>query len=476
MAISEIDLSGDAQGVIVAPAGCGKTELVANTLRAHAGSKPILVLTHTNAGVAALKHRLNRAKVDSSRYRLSTIDGWALRLVSMFPGLSELTAEIREIKSPKTAYPKIREAAGRMLAAGHITDPLQASYARVIVDEYQDCSLRQHLIVKITSSVLPTCVLGDPMQAIFGFNPSDPLIPWRTVIEEYGLLGELTVPWRWINSHHRPLGDWLLTVRRDLMIGRSIDLRSGPSEVKWIELVGSVADHMTLASAARWTGRGQEGSVLVIGSSTNAASRHKIASTVKGATVVEPVDLSDLVNFCAGMDFAATNALEQLLEFGSCAMTGISPSLLSRRVKTLTAGKSRKAANAVERAAVAFELERSHSAGAELLVLISQEESSRSYRPTVLRGCIRALQLSAATEGLALRDAAVRIREEQRVFGRTMPKRAVGSTLLLKGLEAEGAVVLCADEMNSRNLYVAMTRGSSYLTVCCKSPVLCPSS
>ena len=61
------------------------------------------------------------------------------------------------------------------------------------------------------------------------------------------------------------------------------------------------------------------------------------------------------------------------------------------------------------------------------------------------------------------------------MIGRPLPKRAVGSTLLLKGLEADIAVVLNADELDARNLYVAITRGSAKLVVCSKSSTLNPS-
>lgn len=48
------------RGTITAPAGCGKTHLIAEALTNRAETKPILVLTHTNAGVAALRERLER--------------------------------------------------------------------------------------------------------------------------------------------------------------------------------------------------------------------------------------------------------------------------------------------------------------------------------------------------------------------------------------------------------------------------------
>jgi hypothetical protein len=68
-------------GTITAPAGCGKTHLIADTLSNNPVAKPVLVLTHTNAGVASLRSKLDKLSVAPSKYRLSTIDGWAIRLV-----------------------------------------------------------------------------------------------------------------------------------------------------------------------------------------------------------------------------------------------------------------------------------------------------------------------------------------------------------------------------------------------------------
>lgn len=63
------------RGTVTAPAGCGKTHLIAESLRNNPAKKPVLVLTHTNAGVASLRTKLNGLKVETSKYRLSTIDG-----------------------------------------------------------------------------------------------------------------------------------------------------------------------------------------------------------------------------------------------------------------------------------------------------------------------------------------------------------------------------------------------------------------
>ena len=101
-------------------------------------------------------------------------------------------------------------------------DPLRQRLAtrvrHVIVDEYQDCSLRQHALMSWAAQVLPTCVLGDPMQAIFGFG-SDGLASWTEVCAYFPVAGELTTPWRWINAGAEPLGRWLLEVRAKLRLG-----------------------------------------------------------------------------------------------------------------------------------------------------------------------------------------------------------------------------------------------------------------
>ena len=137
-------------------------------------------------------------------------------------------------------------------------------------------------------------------------------------------------------------------------------------------------------------------------------------------------------------------------------------------------GTARNPPTDVEVVALSFTRAPSHRAAIDVLVEISKEGGVSAHRPAVLRACIKALQLCDGTEGLSFHEAAIRIREQNRLVGRPLPRRAVGSTLLLKGLEAEVAVVLNAGALDARNLYVAMTRGSKALTVCAPTPILNP--
>ncbi len=472
MAGNDIDILAIDRGAVTAPAGCGKTHLIAQALIRHTGAKPILVLTHTNAGVVALRARLDRAGVSPKTYRLSTIDGWVMRLISTFPTRSAHGPDLLKLDNPRMDYPNIRVAAVNLLKAGHVTDILAASYARLLVDEYQDCSIRQHAVLVYVAQTLPTCVLGDPMQAIFGFG-DDGLAKWNEqVCVRFPIAGELDTPWRWINANAAPLGQWLLDVRSKLLRDGPIDLRAAPDAVKWVELDGT-DDHRRRLLAARVGPPDGIGSVLIIGDSTSPNSQRQFASQTPGAVAVEAADLKDLVSFARSFDFSAPDALERLAQFAQSVMTNVGAVDLVRRVESLMRGTARRPPTDVERAALGFVQGPSHDTAADLLVEIGKEGGVRIHRPAILRGCIRALHLCGA-EDLTLYDAAIRMREQNRFVGRPLPKRAVGSTLLLKGLEAEVAVVLDASALDARNLYVAMTRGSKVLVVCSQTPILRP--
>jgi AAA domain len=472
MADDEIDLLSLRRGTVTAPAGCGKTHLIAQSLTRHGDAKKrILILTHTNAGVVALRGRLDRAGVRPTAYRLFTIDGWAMRLVSMFPNRAAHDQSLLNLANPATDYPKIRVAAARLLKAEHVNDVLSASYARLIVDEYQDCSVRQHGLVGFASNSLPTSVLGDPMQAIFGFGMDD-LANWDdTVCKHFPLAGELATPWRWINAGAEALGEWLLDVRGKLLRGEPIDLRDAPLEVTWVELDGT-EDRKRQLTAAGVNAPGRNGSVLIIGDSKSPDSQRQFASQMPGAVTVEAVDLRDLVAFARRFNIAAPDALEQLAQFAQSVMTNVGAADLVQRIQALNRGRARQAGTDLEKAALRFLAAPSCLGAVELLVEIGKEGGVRAHRPAVLRACIKALQLCHGTEELTFADAAIRMREQNRLIGRPLPKRAVGSTLLLKGLEAEVAVVLNASNLDARNLYVAMTRGSKKLIICSESPVL----
>lgn len=470
MAAADIDLRTIGRGLVIAPAGCGKTQLITDALARHDGSKPILVLTHTNAGVAALRGRLEKASVKPSAYRAATLDGFAIKLISTFP--QRAGHDPRIVTGARPNYEAIRDTATRLVAAGHLNDILAASFAQLYVDEYQDCSTRQHALVTWLAQSLPTAIVGDPFQAIFGFG-ADQLADWQTdVLAFFPKAGELTTPWRWNNAGAHDLGQWLLSIRSDLAAGKPIDLRTAPGSVQWVQLDGRQDDALRQAAAS--VAAPGDTKVLIIGDSTDPRGQRRFARQVEGAVTVEAVDLRDLTEFGSALDLARPDALSVVAGFAENLMSAFSASDLVKSVSTAHAGKLGRALTAIEQAAVRFDNSRSLADVADLLTTINRAGGVRCYRPAVLAAAQRALQLATSPEGPSFREATVTIREYSRLIGRPLAKRSVGSTLLLKGLEADISVVLNAGALNARNLYVAMTRGSRQVVVCTPTPILNP--
>ena len=468
----EIDLLAIERGTVTAPAGCGKTHLIGDALGRHAGPKPILVLTHTNAGVAALRTKLERISVPSRRYRLSTIDGWAIRLVKTFPNRSGISAETLELRNRTTDYPAIRDSAWRLLQDGHVNDILAATYDRLIVDEYQDCSIRQHTIVHCAAMTLRTCVLGDPMQAIFGFG-ADRLADWdEHVCQHFPIIAQLKIPQRWVQVGEEAFGQWLLRAREHFKQGRGLDLTAVPSNVSWVQLAGDERDHEILRRAGSTSARANEKTLII--AETWPKAQREIAKLIPGAVTVENVDLTDLIKFSDGFDLNSPGALGHLIEFAGSVMTNVGTAHMLARVDSLRRGRARRGASDAENAAIDFGDNPSYAAAASLLGTIAAQGGVHDYRPAILRGAYNMLNACSVSPTMTPAEAATIVREQSRLVGRPLAKRTVGSTLLLKGLEAEICIILSPEKMDRRHLYVAMTRGSKRLIICSRQKHLRP--
>ncbi|WP_200962059.1 UvrD-helicase domain-containing protein [Pseudovibrio sp. POLY-S9] len=467
----DIDLLNVQLGSVSAPAGCGKTHLIATSLLRHDGVKPVLILTHTNAGVAALRARLQNMGVPRKAYRITTIDGWAMRLIGTFPQRSGHPPNTLALKNPRKDYPAIRAGVQNIFRGNHIRDVLQATYARLIVDEYQDCVLEQHAMVSKIAEVLPTCVLGDEMQAIFGWG-NNVLVNWQTDVQaRFPAVGQLETPWRWRNVGTEGFGQWLLWAREALRAGNPIDVRTTPPEVHWMQITGK-ADIANLTRASNVRPPNDNGSVLIVCDSTRPQRHRQIASRAFGAVVVENADLTDFIRFSENFDFRAADAVDKIVDFAGDTLTGVATAHFKKRVKSIHAATARTPPTDAEIAAVNFINVPSPSNAVGLLVEINKQQGVTSLRPALLRTCIQALNACSNVDDFY--EMAVKAREQSRVLGRSLPRKAVGSTLLLKGLEADVAVIIDTEQLSARDLYVAMTRGSRQLIICSTNPILNP--
>lgn len=99
------------------------------------------------------------------------------------------------------------------------------------------------------------------------------------------------------------------------------------------------------------------------------------------------------------------------------------------------------------------------------LALMANPETS-AYRRDLLYRFLNVLKIHIDGEATTLLEAVNLYQREMRHTGRPInhPK-LIGTTLLVKGLEYDHAVILDADALDAKELYVAMTRGSRSLTI-----------
>lgn len=453
-------------GSIVAPAGCGKTHLITEALSIRP-QKPILVLTHTTAGVSALKKRLRRLFVPSSHYVVTTIDGWAVRIANSFPVSCSVSASP---DNPRQYYPELRQSVLRTLNSGALYEIIKASYSRLLVDEYQDCDNNQHNIIASLTQVLPTVVFGDPMQCIFNF--AGPMPDWQHEVQRrFPLLGTLDTPWRWNNAGAPVLGEWILAARETLQQGITLNLTDCPNHVQWHQLTNvDQTDLVNQQNAQqRIINRYQSDSFLVIGSSINERSRHRYAQSSRTTQVVEQVQLTQIINAAEQFDCLSGMALvESILTAARTMVTNVEMARTLARIQSILAGRNRQPPTILENALSTVANSNARTDILMALQEIERKDGTRIYRRNAFTALKDSVSLSISSPNKTISESAMIIREQIRQRGDSrIPKRAIGSTLLLKGLEADHCLILDANarEMNSKHLYVALSRGAKTVTV-----------
>lgn len=444
---------------LTAPAGCGKTELIARAV-GHRLKGRQLVLTHTHAGVKALRDRLRKLGVPAVYYHVDTIAGWSLRYALAFPGLSGLES----FHPQPEEWGKVYEGAFRLLQVSTIKKIVGYSYGGMYVDEYQDCALPQHQIVLKLASIIPCRVVGDPLQGIFDFEGS--IVNWNTdVIANFPAIPPLTKPWRWSNVNPA-LGQWLVRFRQDLVSGNSVDLQSAPLQLRPLSPQEQRAACFSLVPAA--------GSVVAIEKWPHSA--HKLASGLKGSfTSMEEMECKDLLSWCEKIENATGGERAiAVIDFAATCLTKVSTELAKVKEKLVSGDSSFARLQKHKNVALCLQQitsSRDIDLVEKALDGIRRIEGSILYRRELWNEMKRVIaNYEAGDSGLS--EVAWRQRSRASVMGRLVERRVVSRTLLVKGLEFDHAVVLNADTLNAKELYVAMTRGSKSLTVLSSSPTI----
>ena len=462
-------------GYVVAPAGYGKTHLIADAVGLATTRQ--LVLTHTYAGVNALRRKMRELRVPSSACRVDTIASWALRLCLSYADASGWAVQRPAGEQWTTLY----RTCAALLDHPFIRRILKASYGGLYVDEYQDCSTDQHQLVLSLARDLPCRVLGDPLQAIFDFEDESP-VDWDGEIpDNFMRLGQLETPHRWVRARQPALGAWLQAARSHLEEGRPLDLTRLVDGVTIRHAEDENALLIAQGNACRHFDCERRHSVIAIhkGHQHYKAKCHRLARNIGGRfSSIEEIEGRDLFSFIDRVERARTNQmrLKKLVAFAADCMTSVGDNLPAPTFRgEHTQIRSNTRNPAVAAAANAYLADPSCVSMAGFLDALNALPEVRVIRADLFYRMMGVLKKHLLHPDLTLRDAAERYHSEFRYRGRPVGRRRlIGTTLLVKGLEFDHAIVLDAMSLSRKELYVALTRGARSLTIISTTATLNP--
>ncbi|MGZ3789252.1 MAG: hypothetical protein ACXVLQ_12060 [Bacteriovorax sp.] len=448
------NIASGRSGYIVAPAGCGKTEAIVKAVAEFSTGKQ-LILTHTHAGVGVLKKRFRKYNIPSEKFQIETISGWALNWVKKYPALSNYKGSLPLPESGQ--WNLIYSGAECLLKNNFVQWVIKNTYSGLIVDEYQDCTQPMHALILTFKTILPSRVLGDPLQGIFGFN--EPLVSWENV--ETGFtenFGDLNTPYRWINAENSALGHWLIDVRGKFLNNGFPDFKNTP-------IAFETVDPAKKSFRVQELCRSLDGSLCVIGPKHgNFPPALTTALVNVGLRWVEPNDLPK-VGECldvVGNENDISKKADAAFKFieSTFAAFATKKDFIEKMLK----GTIRRKPSGASK--VALFLNHSGGYSHQLFLDIIDYlliENIKCKKLESLKYLRKTLEEHIET-GLPIKEIFSREISMRKFNGTHKPKRCLGTTLLLKGLEFDHAIILynSSDKgwANSSDLYVAITRGS----------------
>lgn len=445
-----LDLSVLGTGSVIAPAGHGKTYSIGKTAHDHPELR-ILALTHTNAGVAALKRHSQNG---SRSFRVETISSFCLRIARAFPGRAGWDESTFDLSL-------IVPAALRALSSPTVLSVVASGFDLIIVDEYQDCSPGQAAIIDSLAALVQTVIVGDPLQAIYDFG-ADGAIKWTGETSVFPQVGELTTPHRW-RATNPALGEWLRDTRSRLLTGQNPDVKAAGCPV----ILDRKASDVMQRKLHKYLTPGVT-TAIITPDSRNTHALSTVARSYGGRLrVAEAADFNTVRHVTKKIDDATNRAeiLVILIDFLASVQTRIKTSVVNtlrgHLKSTGTVGRSR---NVIVTTANQYLMD-GELASALTFVQKLIEVGDAIYRPDSQSLLVRAIASQVSDPDRSLEECAQNLIDTMHHRTSWVPKgNIVGTTLRLKGLEFDRVVIMDPVSIHDqKHLYVALTRPSREL-------------
>jgi len=453
--------------LLIAPAGFGKTYTIVESLKYTTGRQ--LILTHTHAGVAAIKEKIKNSSITSNQYSVETISSFAQKYVTAF----YIGTDVPDQESAKDYHPFIIAKAIIIFKSNSIKDVLKATYNGLFVDEYQDCTKPQHKMVLALSESLKTHILGDPLQGIFDFNGD--LVDFDVELSAFERLPDLFTPHRWHRCNRVSLGDDLKNIREKLEGQHSVELNNYSQHIEICHVKASDMYVPNTIYNQRLQSLRNEKNILVIHPiSGNKAPRISFIKKFRDFYLVESIDDPDFYNISKQLDSANTNISAKNIRdiaYKLFGKTGLNEwfNLNGFKNKQSVEGKA-----VIEDIQKLIDNYSPYYSLKVILLAVKNLPNVKCYQVDLFYSLIKAINISF-TDSTSVYEAMKVHRNTIRRSGKRINGKCIGTTLLTKGLEFDTVAILDAHKFDCpKNLYVALTRCCKKLIIFSSQDVLSP--
>lgn len=462
------ELISNNTAAVIAPAGHGKTEMLSEIVERSSGK--LLLLTHTNAGVDAIKKRIKKKNISGSRYNVETIAAFCIKWCNSYCSTCNINKKLSPYvkEQAKEYYAQFYTGAAMLFSKKWIGAVLKATYSRIIVDEYQDCTLEQHNIMLQLCNHLPLIVLGDPMQGIFSFTGA--LVDWKKL--EYPIIDINTYPWRWEKTNPQ-LGRYLSDLRNNLIpysnctnckikipLAEDVCIIS-PNDFDMYKLLPQMKDYTSVIYVTKWPQKQMD-----------------ICSKMGG--VFQYDEKQECLELFEYADFFDTLQGSRLtlatLHFIKICATGITTELKSyiEKLKKDDTNFSRiQKHKDIGDKILSVATTSNYNSVYNLICSFEQKHEFKIYRKELYYEMLRSIKYAIEHDSSVL-ESANHIRKDVHLQKRYSQFKFLSSrTLLSKGLEFDCVIIDTTDKLSVKDFYVAMTRAKKKIYIISSTDEIC---
>lgn len=478
------------KSLLVAPAGYGKTHTLAECLKYTPDDERQLILTHTHAGIASIKEKIKAMNIQSSKYHIETITGFAQKYVQAFYCGSD-----KKKLGDDNYFEYIIEKSLLLFKLESVKRIINNSYNGLFVDEYQDCTTSQHNMIMLLIEVLSTYILGDPMQGIFNFNKNNPLVNFEDDLVDFEYKTTLTTPWRWKKEgNNEQLGNSLKEIREILESeNKEIDVSSYPGitfhKINDSDIYRPRTVYRNELNKLVLNKKGADDlkSILVLlpddYRSSSAAIRSNLKSRIdfsRQLKLLEAIDdkdyyiisgiIDDIVSTIdSKSDYIKVLKVELFLNlFNSTDIKAWFSKDCVKRRRAPHEENCKLLNNHMD----VFIKSPSLVNLFAILLFLRDGLKLKTKRHEMLNSILKAIKF-AIIEQTTVYDAMIQQKNILRRVGRKVQGKCIGTTLLTKGLEFDTVVVLDAHKFKSmKHFYVAITRACKRLILFSEKEIL----